>query len=160
MAYNLKEKEIIAIDPGPTQSAYILYDGKKICDKGIEDNETMLEYLHNYNKYPQYAPYLIIEKIASYGMPVGESIFETVFWTGRFAEAYGGEAERIPRKDIKMHLCNATRAKDSNIRQALIDRFGKPGTKKNPGLTYGLKKDMWAAFALAVTYWDTHENLP
>jgi hypothetical protein len=64
-------------------------------------------------------------------MPVGAEVFETIYWSGRFAEAYGVEHDaRITRIDVKMHLCHSPRAKDGNVRQALIDRFGKPGTKK------------------------------
>jgi hypothetical protein len=51
------------------------------------------------------------------------------------------------------------RAKDSNIRQALIDRFGEPGTKKVPGLLYGIKKDEWSALALGV-FWHDTQNRP
>lgn len=36
------------------------------------------------------------------------------------------------------------------MRQALIDRFGAPSTKKAPGLLYGVSSHMWAALALAV----------
>jgi hypothetical protein len=46
------------------------------------------------------------------------------------------------------------RAKDQNIRQALIDRLGPPGTKKNPGPTYGVTSHMWSALAVAVTAHD------
>jgi hypothetical protein len=46
------------------------------------------------------------------------------------------------------------KAKDSNIRQALIDRFGEVGVKARPGFFYGFKKDIWAAFAVGVTYLD------
>jgi hypothetical protein len=98
-----------------------------------------------------------IEQIASYGMPVGAEVFETVFWSGRFAEAAYARMRRvtrIPRMEVKMHLCHNSRAKDANIRQALIDRLGAPGTKKAPGTTYGIKADEWAALAVAVTFSD------
>jgi hypothetical protein len=100
--------------------------------------------------------------VASYGMPVGATVFETCVWIGRFIQAVcevGFPAEkivRIYRKDEKMNLCHSMKAKDSNIRQALIDRFGIVGTKKEPGYFYGFKKDMWAAMAVAVTYHDLY----
>lgn len=70
--------------------------------------------------------------IASYGMPVGKEVFETCVWIGKFAEASGMKENYIYRKEEKMNLCHSMKAKDSNIRQALIDRFGVVGTKKNP----------------------------
>jgi hypothetical protein len=39
-----------------------------------------------------------------------------------------------------------------NVRQALLDKYGAPGTKKAPGLTYGISSHVWAAFALATYY--------
>jgi hypothetical protein len=71
----------------------------------------------------------------------------------------------IYRKDVKMNLCGQTRAKDSNIIQALVDRFaynvpnrGK-GYKKSPAFFYGFKSDIWQAFAVGVTYLDGVEQL-
>ena len=75
--------------------------------------------------------------VASYGMPVGKEVFETCVWIGRFKELAimnNKEVEYIYRKDEKMNICYSMRAKDSNIRQALIDRFGEVGTKKKPRL--------------------------
>ena len=101
--------------------------------------------------------------VASYGMPVGAEVFETVFWIGRFYERHeneGGRVARVFRKDVKMHLCGQTKAKDSNIRQALIDRYGPGkekaiGLKKTPGPLYGIKGDEWQALALACYWLDT-----
>jgi hypothetical protein len=55
---------------------------------------------------------------------------------------------------VKLHLCNSPRAKDGNVRQALIDRVGPQGTKKGQGPTYGIKSHEWAALAVAVYGWD------
>lgn len=127
---------ILAIDPGTTESAYMcLYDGK-ITEFAIMPNTTLLHII------PQFtAEHFAIETVASYGMAVGVSVFETCFWIGRFiqrwVEVHGeGTFTKVYRKDVKMHLCNSMRAKDSNIRQALIDKFGGEdmaiGNKKCP----------------------------
>ncbi len=101
-----------------------------------------------------------IEMIASYGMPVGKETFETCLWIGRFIGAWEGihgkEPALLCRKDIKMHLCGTMKAKDGNIRQALLDRWGPQGTKKAPGPTYGISSHTWAALAVATTFMDKH----
>ena len=148
---------IIAIDPGNAQSAFVVMDGKyNIIDKGLEDNGVMKAYLEQ-----EGAPYdkLIIEMIASYGMSVGQTVFDTCVWIGRFIEAWGGDFELMYRKDVKMTLCGSMRAKDSNIRQALIDRFGEVGTKKKPGKLYGVSKDIWSALAVAVCYYSSFKKI-
>lgn len=94
---------------------------------------------------------VIIEMVASYGMAVGETVFQTCVAIGNFKEI--AESQNIPvefvyRKDEKINLCNSMKAKDSNIRQALIDRFGEVGTKRSPGWFYGFKKDVWSAYAI------------
>lgn len=100
----------------------------------------------------------VIEMIASYGMPVGKEVFDTCVWIGRFIERISRFATDkiyyIYRKDEKMNICHSMKAKDSNIRQALIDRFGEVGTKKNPGWFYGFKADIWSAYAVGITYLD------
>lgn len=150
---------MIAIDPGPAQSAWVQYDGSQVLAAGIESNDDVLRRI-----YCEWGAdeELVIEMIASYGMPVGREVFETCVWIGRFMEAAGG-AELVYRKDVKLHLCGSPRAKDANIRQALIDRFGPGkdkaiGTKAKPGPLYGFKADMWAALAVAVTYDDTRQQ--
>lgn len=103
----------------------------------------------------------VIEMVASYGMPVGKEVFDTCVWIGRFtqqADEIGKEYKYIYRKDEKMNICNSMKAKDSNIRQALIDRFGEVGTKKNPGWFYGFKTDIWQAYAVGVTYLDMQKR--
>ena len=149
--------KIIAIDPGNIESAYCVIDSKtyKPLEFDKIKNETLEAGFWNQNQYK--IDKLVIEMIASYGMAVGKEVFDTCVWIGRFIELASLQAievEYIYRKDEKMNLCHSMKAKDSNIRQALIDRFGQVGTKKNPGWFYGFKKDIWSAYAVGVTYLD------
>ncbi len=145
---------VIAIDPGPQQSALIIWDGSAAVVSRYADNGVVLAYLQERAAVRDPFP-LVIEKIASFGMPVGAEVFETVFWSGRFAQAYGmHRTHRITRVHVKNHICHSSRAKDSNIRQALIDRLGVVGTKKSPGPLFGVSGDLWSALAVAVTWWD------
>lgn len=141
---------VLAIDPGPVLSAFVVWDGHKTIRHGHVSNNDLLSFLAEYAD--QFSN--VCERIASYGMPVGREVFETCFWTGRFIQQANGQMSLLERGKVKMHLCQSMRAKDGNIRQALIDRIGPQGTKKNPGPTYGISGDVWAALALAVTYHD------
>ena len=143
---------IIAIDPGSEQSALVWWNGKEVLRHEILKNEDLLQTLLYFSDVDNCT--LVIEMVASYGMAVGKTVFETVFWIGRFYQASPIPTELIYRKEIKEYFCHSMRAKDSNIRQALIDRFGEPGTNKAPGLLHGLRKDEWSAMALAVCWMD------
>ncbi len=156
---------ILAIDPGPEESAVVIYDpnaeNNEIYAKFKPPNHRMIEAIEMWAKDGR-ENHCAIEMVACYGMPVGEEVFHTCLWVGRFSQVWIQAKPKIKgpkliyRKDIKMHFCQSMRAKDSNIRQALIDRFGKPGTKKQPGKTYGIAGDMWSALAVAVYYADKY----
>lgn len=164
---------ILAIDPGNEQSGVVLIRerdlkpivAEKIANEELLDNLLMDRYERL--EEDECINHVAIEMIASYGMAVGQSVFETCVWIGRFIQAlednyYNDSLKFIYRKDEKMNLCGSMKAKDSNIAQALIDRFapntpnkGK-GTKKEPGWFYGFKKDIWQAYAVGVTYHDMY----
>jgi len=158
---------IVAIDPGNIESGYVyLCEDLSVVECGKISNEELLTRIYNKDFYPGGEVHFAIEMIASQGMAVGKSVFETCVWVGIFTEAIRNEycikPKYIYRQDEKMNLCNSMRAKDSNIIQALIDRFapntpnkGK-GTKKEPGWFYGFKKDIWQAYAVGVTYHDMY----
>jgi hypothetical protein len=147
--------KILAIDPGNIESAFVVMNNKKPETFGKLDNETILAMLDNWSDL---TAHLVIEKIASYGMSVGKEVFDTCIWSGRFWEAFKGQKKNfVYRKDVKINLCGSMRAKDTNIIQALKDRFGGKGTLKNPGWFYGFRKDIWQAYAVGITYYDTRE---
>lgn len=149
-------KTVVAIDPGCSHSAFVQYEiANGIISKGKMENSEMKSATSRVQP-----DLLIIEMIASYGMPVGKEVFDTCLFIGQMQQLVGMKRTKLVyRKDIKMHLCGSMKAKDSNIRQALIDRWGAPGTKKQPGATYGISSDVWSALAV-LTYWkDTVECL-
>lgn len=149
---------VLAVDPGPTESAVVLWDGDRVQAAQILPNQDALGNIRG--PWPP-GTILAIEMVSSYGMPVGAEVFETVFWIGRFFEAWQsavpmrGEPQRITRHHIKLHHCQSSRAKDANIRQSLVDKYGEPGTKKEQGKTYGLKSHLWSAFAVATYVTET-----
>lgn len=156
---------ILAIDPGNIESAYVILDKDlKPIEIGKVQNEELLDDLYMYRFHRrcmeatgETIDYLAIEMIASYGMAVGKEVFDTCVWIGRFIqEANIEHIQFVYRKEVKMNLCQTMKAKDSNIRQALIDRFGEVGTKKSPSWFYGFKADIWAAYAVGVTYYDLY----
>ena len=149
--------KILAIDPGNIESAYVILDDTlKPLEFSKESNVTLIEKI--YSGHFKGVTHIAIEMIASYGMPVGKEVFETCVWIGKFEEALHNEnfpgVQYIYRKDEKLNLCCSSKAKDSNVIQALKDRFGDKGTKKNPGWFFGFAKDVWQAYAVGVTYAD------
>jgi len=151
---------ILAIDPGTTESAYVLYgiDSQLPLRFAKVPNEDMLELVLE-GKFDC----LVIEEVRSYGMPVGRHIFETVKWYGRFHQASPHPVEYIGRIEVKNALCHSSMAKDANVRQALLDRYGgsdkvAKGTKADPGPLYGMVADMWAALAVAETWADQQRD--
>ena len=156
-------KKLIAIDPGPVSSGVCLIESETYRPilAGKFENESIMDVL--FDHLPEGR--VVIEMVAHYGtgMPAGKDVFETCVWIGRFIEQFTQKylvVETLPRKSVKMNLCNSVRAKDSNIRQALVDRFapgernyGK-GTKTQPGFFFGFSADAWQAYALGVTYID------
>lgn len=155
---------IMAIDPGNIESAYVIMDGYKPVSFEKVRNEDLLFYLRQIDQLPNPPERTVIEKVASYGMAVGKEIFDTCIWIGRFTEASFAEVDYIYRMEEKKNLCHDSRAKDTNIRQALIDRFaahdlknGK-GTKDHPDWFYGFKADIWASYAVGVTWLDKQKE--
>lgn len=145
--------KVLAIDPGNIESGFVHWDGSKILHHGKFENDRILDII----KQEEY-DVLLLEMIASYGMAVGKEVFETCVWIGRFQQAHNESRHPYPncklvfRREVKLHHCQSAKAKDSNIRQALIDKYGDKGTKKAPGVTYGLSADTWQAFALATHF--------
>lgn len=188
---------VLAIDPGTKRSAAVHLDGMEIKFAAIMENDDLLLMIHDPGLETgrdfdgsEWPSVLAIEMIASQGMAVGAETFETVKWIGRFWDRWTqrrGQAFEVYRSEEKLHLCGSARAKDGNIRQALIDRWGgdsvalkraKACKRKNlkshhlgcadcnntgfvgtDGPLVNIHADLWAALAVGVTYLETkHEH--
>lgn len=150
--------KLLCIDPGTEVSGVVLFDGEKILDVYPEiANQNLLTCIDLFN-----ADHMAIEMVACYGMPVGKETFETCVWIGRFIQEFHRPVDKVYRKDVKLNLCNSMRAKDANIRQAILDRFPRTGggktpqvgIKKQPGPLYGVSSHAWSALAVGLTWFD------
>lgn len=150
---------VFAIDPGSSQSAYCLMQGDAEPLKfGKVDNAFLISVL---KENAMFVDVVVIERVASYGMPVGREVFDTCEWIGRYAQVasdLGLPVEYILRQEEKLAICKSTKANDATIRKALIDRFAKhdlangKGTKKDPDFFYGFKADIWASFSVGCAF--------
>ncbi len=76
---------LLAIDPGSTESAYVVIDPANMNPIVFAKipNEQLLDSLRE----AFYVDSVVIEMVASYGMAVGAEVFETCVWIGKFSEA-------------------------------------------------------------------------
>lgn len=144
---------IFAVDPGSEKSAIVAFNGERVLWARIMPNPALLEMIRKSGEALR-GKRLWIELIGHYGkgMPAGRDVFDTCIYIGELKEAahtQGASTRLVLRATVKTHVCGTPKAKDSNIRQSLIDKYGKPGTKSAPGFFYGFSADMWQAMALA-----------
>ena len=165
MENNSNSLIITGIDPGPKFTAYTVFctDGSNhlIISMGKVPNGEMMGLIKDGVIIKNST--VFIEGMQAMGMPVGAETFETCYFIGKMMEALEQrdvEYRLIFRKEVKLHHCGTNKAKDANIRAALIERFGMVGTKKAHGLLYGVKSDIWSSTAIAVMGADRMLNDP
>jgi hypothetical protein len=151
-------KRIFAIDPGTTQSGVVVLQGGRVMASFTLDNDGLVKLIGTQSE----GTLVVIEWIESMGMAVGKETFLTCRWIGRFQQAcHVPEAVQfVTRREVKLHLCGSMKAKDANIRQSLIDKFGPGkdiaiGKKASPGPLFGVSGHAWQALAVAVTALET-----
>jgi len=145
--------KLLAIDPGPTYSALLVWD---VATQSID--RTSLPEIIKSDLVCETIGLLQLpvacEHLQCFGMAVGAEVFQTAYWIGEYRATCRLEClpfRPVFRMEVKNAICHNSRATDSNIRQAIIDRLGPPGTKKAPGATFGIKADLWSALAIALT---------
>jgi hypothetical protein len=172
---------VLAIDPGTTESAYVIVDAalRPVEFQKISNGELLSRI--------EGAPYSRTRwceltacalEMPAYAMMSGTEVYTTCRWLGNFEHAWRycwtdwstdtigrGEAiALVTRHQTKMHLlgrCSRLgRTADAAIRAALIAKHGGPSSTKKGGELYGVVGDCWAALAVAHTFLEAPRGTP
>lgn len=140
---------IRSIDPGNKVSGTVIFDTDtgQVSEAEIIDNYALLEKLKSIEVYD--CDKLLVENVASYGQPVGQEVFDTCVWIGRFMQAWHDPeaVQLVSRVKIKKYLGAKN---DKEVRHAVINILRlKPIRGHN---IYELKSHMFSAVAIAL-YW-------
>lgn len=156
--------KILAIDPGPQESAWVLMQDLKIHSCNKESNEAIRKAL-DFDEWEQ--TILAMEYAVAYGRS-GRDVSDTAFESGRMVEAAKSCYLGITRSKVRGHLCGRY-GSDAKIIEKLIERFCHDIYQKwvDKQLTrqkminaarekyfHEFKADIWQAYALGVTYFD------
>lgn len=183
----------LAVDPGNKESGWVLFTlqdgypgGVNIESFGVIENgelQNKIEELHKAErKAGRKLGCLCIEMPKAQGMAVANEVFETCVFVGRLLQTWPGtDWSYVFRGEVKLAICGQARAKDPNVRQALIDLWGgkddaiggvkcpickgkghtgrerveckcKTGWKIPKGPLHGMAADSWAALAVAYSW--------
>ena len=142
---------LVSLDPGPTATGVCCFDGfYKLLACGHLPNDSVERLIERVDPC-----ITVCEDIVGFGMSVGKSTFDTAKQIGRFwilSELYSREWHLINRRDIKLLCCGDAKAKDKDIRAAMIASWGQQGTAKLPGPTYGFTNHTWSALAVGTAW--------
>lgn len=153
---------ILAIDPGTVQSGFVeihSHNDLRVGRHGTYLNADIANHVID-----GHAGDVVIEMMDNYGMTVGQSTFRTLVWIGQFMGAtWCYEPVLITRRNVKLHMCNSSRATDANVRRAVLNRYEPTGGGKTPeigikaqkGPLYNVSGHAMQALALAITFADT-----
>lgn len=168
-------KRYLCLDPGNRHTAWLLYQpSEKLIINGFgkEPNERVLDIIIEKEEFydlmlvEQLSGYIYTPKGAQYRKQttIGRDVIDTAVWSGRFvqqADIVGKEHVMMLRSTVSHHLCKGVQHPgNSEVRAALIKRFGEKGTMKNPGLLYGVSDDIWSSLALGVSFCDKNVIQP
>ena len=155
----------IACDPGNEKSALVIYDAyaKTIGGQFIGPNKDCrlwlkhLAPIHQLLVMEYTKPYVRYTKAKKPYFP--SQVMLTAREQGRFQEIFESvdrKVDYIFRQTVKAHIAGKATANDSEIRKALLDRYGGErvalGKKASPGPLWGIKADLWQALAAGIAY--------
>lgn len=143
---------VLAIDPGDTQSALVIVNDRfnTIEHHEKSPNEEILEICRR-QRHDIFAVEILEDRGFGGSKPIRvQHLYDTQLWAGRFFEASCGIYKYgVFRRDVKRTFCASFKAGDKEVRAAMLGFYGNPGSKRNPGNTYGITADQWSALAIA-----------
>lgn len=163
-------KQVVGIDPGPTSSGFVVFDGVSVVVASSQSQNELLCPLLSSGAMKDTA--VVIERVQFYGKIMGPDVFDTLWWGGRFYEAalHGGHiVQRVFWNDIKRQFVTGARwdekkgkkkaITETDVRLGVEARFGgrkaAKGTTAAPGPCAGVVGEhAWSALALAIYWWD------
>jgi len=150
---------IIGIDPGPEESGFVTYSFNRrvLISHGTVRNENLIDDISGFAKFTGGPHFVCLEMPENFGHVVPNNVFETVWIAARIYQKLIDSGvdksflHRIRRTDIKQLVLGKRAGKNSDIRAAMIARYGD--TLKKTEKTYKLKAHEWQAFAAAEALW-------
>ena len=162
----------LCFDPGTFKTGWVIFDphAETVLDAGWDKNDDAIEVTECMGFHDR----IIMETFAAQGMPLGSSSLETVRFEGMLIERAAASrqivVDRITRREIKLTLCGTSRAKDQNVRAALVDLYASDwvsignglGVKSNPSplaklrACKGAAAHTFAALAVATAWRAEH----
>lgn len=173
---------LLAIDPGTTESAYVVMRGDySPLSHAKVPNDQLLELiaLGGYDavviEHMEARTLNVGKKKDMPPQKIGKTTYDTCIWIGRFKQVAiqcGMDVHEVYRSEEKSRIIPTKKNRlpplpspvpdstDSKIRHGLIARFAKFDKKNGKGNAagkdtfYGFKADEWSAFAVGVVYLD------
>jgi hypothetical protein len=158
--------QILAIDPGPTESGWVRMDGTgTVIDSGHDANAEVDDLVLAFSKSSLYS-ILAIEGICSYGRAIGNDVFHTLLWIGHFCRSFRMEGFKSisvvmkTKPQIAHILTGSPNASGTAVKNAIFHGYMKKlnlateklvkGTNKHPGPLAGITDHKFSALTVGI----------
>lgn len=149
--YIREVKLVMFVDPGPLQSgvAIIGIDNFEPIHTTIMSNDQLLAFEHPLRCV------VGIEMPVCYGGKIGASTLHTCRVVGQLQQSLRPlPVILMSRPEVLRQATGQPSAKKGAAWEVMVERFGEPGTKRNPGLLYGISSHARDAYEGAVALAD------
>lgn len=141
---------ILFIDPGPTQSGWIILQTSPkllVVTGGVSPNIEVRKLVRKSNEVDTVIGY---ELPMCYGSVLSAAIVDTCRMCGAIDQITDYTATPITRPEIVQYHTGIRSAKKGQVWQCLVEKYGGKGTKSDPGFFYGISSHARDAAAGAI----------